>query len=159
MSHHVEDTTNFQRTLHATCSITPNDVARIGFSRNPADAWVSILKEGANPGEGVVDRVFIEGEDLFALRELLNELPEEAFVRPADPVERWSDGDLIRGTRPGTTFVWVYLREGGKWKTAHVSGGATFTPNYRASDEDVDRMLTQEYGAERWTVLFQKSEA
>lgn len=31
--------------------------------------------------------VAIVGEDLYALRELLNELPEEAFVRPADPVD------------------------------------------------------------------------
>ena len=29
----------------------------------------------------------VQGEDLYALRELLNEMPEEAFVRPADPID------------------------------------------------------------------------
>ena len=36
---------------------------------------------------GAHDVVAVAGEDLYALRELLNELPEEAFVRPAEPVD------------------------------------------------------------------------
>lgn len=59
-------------------------------------------------------KVAITGEDLFALRELLNEMPEEAFVRPADPVvalPRWADGDVVRNDTSG----YLYERKNGWW--------------------------------------------
>lgn len=63
----------------------------------------------------------ITGEDLFALRELLNELPEEAFVRPADPVVEWADGDQI--VEVGEVHSWLYTRKNGRWQ--HSDGMGT----------------------------------
>lgn len=74
------------------------------------------------------------GEDLYALREFLAELPEEAFVRPADPIEkpaRWTDGDIIEEARPGTDLFWIWVRRYGRW--SHGSGYAT--PSDRAMEE------------------------
>lgn len=51
----------------------------------------------------------IVGEDLFALRELLAEIPEEAFVRPADPEPEsycFIDGDY---------GLWVYSDHNQSW--------------------------------------------
>lgn len=61
----------------------------------------------------------ITGEDLYAFRELLNELPEEAFVRPKDPVEEFftikdDDGDW-----------WAWNAERGRWVVATI-GHSTF---------------------------------
>lgn len=59
----------------------------------------------------------LDGEDLYALREfLLNEIPEEAFVRPAEP-PYWSDGDLVE-----YQGVSLFRREGGKWFRIWRSG-------------------------------------
>lgn len=55
--------------------------------------------------------VRIEGEDLYAFRELLNELPESAFVRPADPVLEtycFKDND-------GDWFYWDDEADGWRW--------------------------------------------
>jgi hypothetical protein len=65
--------------------------------------------------------VHIAGEDLYALRELLNEFPEEAFKRPADPVPapepvRWTNGDVVR-FYGGAKAPKVWTRHEGLWYT------------------------------------------
>lgn len=78
------------------------------------------IKARKTKGLEAAQTVDIAGEDLYALREFLAELPEEAFTRPADPVEkpdRWSTGDIVEEVFPSTVLpgrVWV--RDGdGKW--------------------------------------------
>lgn len=80
----------------------------------------------------------VYGEDLFALRELLAELPEELFVRPADPVELpdWVDGDIVTTVIPAADFrqswqrglidadLWSPLVDYSDEKDASIRGGA-----------------------------------
>lgn len=79
----------------------------------------------------------IEGEDLFALRELLNELPEHAFVRPAPPVEKqpaaWAPGDHITNTQ----YALDYVRVGDEW----MSFGRDANSAWRCSDAQMDQYL------------------
>ena len=69
-------------------------------------------------------RVLITREDLFAFRELLRELPEESFVRPADPVEKlpdpWQDGDVV--TFDGKHVASVWTRVNGGWQNYRTKG-------------------------------------
>lgn len=73
--------------------------------------------EGGTPGP-----VEIQGEDLYALREFLAELPEEAFVRPAEPVEkpeRWTDGDIVEEWL-GQRMTRIWSRKDGIWHGAGI---------------------------------------
>lgn len=83
-------------------------------------------------------RVLITREDLFAFRELLRELPEESFVRPADPVEKvtpWEDGDVV--TFDGKHVASVWTRVNGVWQNYRTKG----RPGLRSgtlTDEQMD---------------------
>lgn len=87
------------------------------------------------------DQVRILDEDLFALRELLNEMPESAFTRPADPVMKpepspWVRGDLV--IFDGSHAVVTYLRGDEEWKrTSTHSRKATST----RSDETIQDLV------------------
>jgi hypothetical protein len=61
---------------------------------HPEDAMVVLNPWHADSAEAPVR---IVGEDLFALRELLAEMPAEAFHRPADPVEVPVDHGYLEG--------------------------------------------------------------
>lgn len=61
-------------------------------------------------GHGVIAR-----EDLYAFRELLNELPEEAFVEPKpvdEPLPFWSTGDLVVHQSRGGPMAYELLEDG-----------------------------------------------
>ena len=79
--------------------------------------------------------VRIEGEDLYAFRELLNELPESAFVRPADPVEvpEFADGDRFKAVQ----FDIIYTRAGGQWQTSGTDADTT----WRGTDKQIADLL------------------
>lgn len=77
----------------------------------------------------------VVGEDLYALRELLNnDLPEEAFVKPADPVTvpDWTDGDVVR-LYGGPKRERVWTRDNGLW----------FSPNHEGylADREIDAVV------------------
>ena len=92
--------------------------------------------------EGPVVR--IEGEDLFALRELLAEFPEEAFKRPKNPVAkpvpaRWHDGDVVRfwgGNKPQA----LWTRHKGLWYTPGNPLGI--------ADREVDAVIDRRWGSD-----------
>jgi len=86
-----------------------------------------------NPwGQGEGPAVRIEGEDLFALRELMAELPESAFVRPADPVEVVSEhhGTILID---GDDEVWVFNGYVDRW---FLTGPFSRLEEYTGADID-----------------------
>lgn len=91
----------------------------------------------------------ITGEDLYAFRELLNELPEEAFVRPKDPVEesRWTDGDIVK---PGLHSTVTYIRRDGEW--FRVSKGAV-----RPDDLHSDKVISELVDLAGYAVVLQQN--
>jgi len=98
-----------------------------------------LFRGGITPGVvvnpwDVESYVPIVGEDLFALRELLNELPEEAFRRPTDPVppSRWWDGDQVLEVRPENRCQWLWTRKDGGWYHEDRN------PDYPMTDEKMD---------------------
>lgn len=112
---------------------TPPHVARFQFGSYVGSEHFSVNVDGWY--------VPVLGEDLYALRELLAELPEEAFVRPAEPVAkpRWTDGDIVRvGHHERTT----YIRRNGEWDrhVVDTSGSARVT-HFDSSDETVDNLV------------------
>jgi len=96
----------------------------------------------ANPWSD--NAVAISGEDLYAFRELLNTLPEEAFVRPADPVETpepWIEGDVV--TYDSYLISVVYTRTNDKWTRVrrNVGDGETNVESLQYSDEAIEEIL------------------
>lgn len=88
------------------------DAARIVIE---SPEWTEFGETGAN--------LVIAGEDLYALRELLNELPEEAFVRPAAPVEEFvtiKDGDGDWWVQEGDQFRAIWTTERGAIQGGHL---------------------------------------
>lgn len=84
--------------------------------------------------------VDIEGEDLFALREFLSEIPEEAFVRPADPVEkpaRWTEADVVQEVTQ--TYVYTWVRGPQVWNAVNRGGTSS------CSDEAVSKLVDGDY--------------
>lgn len=104
MSHNLETVTDGylsalvvrgQATQHSPSSNYARITKLGGGFRGTQGIRIKTRKVETDEGAGPVD---IRGEDLYALREFLAELPEEAFVRPAEPVEkpeRWTDGDIV----------------------------------------------------------------
>jgi hypothetical protein len=105
--------------LHAVD--TDRTYVRIGIG--PEQIGIQTFEESGRPGP----IVGVKGEDLFALRELLNEMPEEAFVRPADPVYVTMEEPLNIGATVRAEDGHVYVRtvlwneRGHKaWRVAHA---------------------------------------
>jgi len=162
MSHHLEYITD-----HALSALTVAN--ETGVQRTTREGRITKLG-GVHGRNGVRIRtrrlgaerqvleqthVDVRGEDLYALREFLAELPEEAFVRPADPVkkpERWTDGDIVEETRPGTDMFWVWVRKNGAWRTPGGLAVPTdekmeqYLYNPSASHGDVFTVLRQASG-------------
>lgn len=96
--------------------------------------------------------VRIQGEDLYALRELLNEMPEEAFVRPAEPVKAPVD----YGFKPGDVIVCTavassYTRDTrGTWHRVSKTDGPTLKPGQTYDDEWAHTAITD------WAVNYRK---
>lgn len=116
------------------------DTARIGFG----DDGIGIrtfTDEYDQPGP----IVRVQGEDLWTLRELLNAMPEEAFVEPA-PVDgdRWLPGDVVtfETRHGGTKFALVRQPSGGVW-ARYRDGEPTGEPS-DWSDADVTRLVRRE---------------
>ena len=65
-----------------------------------------------NPWLPEEQRVEIKGQDLYALRELLNEMPEEVFVRPADPALPEEHGFALID---GDGDLWLFNTRVGRW--------------------------------------------
>lgn len=85
--------------------------------------------------------VHLVGEDLFALRELLNEMPEYAFTRPADPVVKpepspWVRGDLV--IFDASHIVVTYLRGDEEWKRTSTQSRKA---NSTRSDETIQDLV------------------
>ena len=122
---------------------------------NPT-AWADKVREVSFllKADGIVvnpwteHRVEVLREDLFALRELLNEIPEESFVRPADPVAKpepvWTDGDVVLTDSPSQV---VWIRHHGVWNLPHGVTGSR--------DVD-DETMTQMVALHGWTVIRQQ---
>lgn len=94
---------------------------KLGGYHGLAGLRIKVRSVDSDSGPGPVD---IRGEDLYALREFIAELPEEAFVRPADPVEkpeRWADNDVIEETSLKTGGVHIWTRYNGKWHSPKSS--------------------------------------
>lgn len=75
------------------------------------------------------EAVIITGEDLFALREIMNELPESAFrvPAPATKVPQWIEGDRVIASNSDGKNAWLYVRGPVNW-----APGVAITPS--ASD-------------------------
>lgn len=88
--------------------------------------------------------VVFGGEDLFALREFLAEFPEEAFVRPADPVEKpnWVDGDYVDSSWDHFGDPFGYARVDGRWRAVGVGAD----PTWWTDDAGIDQILRVELG-------------
>lgn len=87
----------------------------------------------------------VHGEDLYALRAMLAEVPEELFVepKPADPA-RWTEGDEV--TSKLLPFVPEYINDGTRalwtrgesvWTLAF--GGSNWSK--AVTDNDIERVL------------------
>lgn len=85
--------------------------------------------------------VEIRGEDLFALRELLAEIPESAFVRPAEPVDapRWASGDVV--TFESRNLDSVFTRGPESWVIVRHDRRSGETEIDYCSDRTVDQHL------------------
>lgn len=94
--------------------------------------------------------VRVTGEDLFALREMLAEIPEEEFVRPKDPVARWNDFDVVKGCL-GT----IHIRVDGSWVATGGRFGASVGGHW--TDHRIDLMVDHPDPALRGKILVQKS--
>lgn len=83
----------------------------------------------------------IEGEDLFAFRELLNELDESAFVEPGPSRVAWVDGDLM--IYRGKHIVLSYSRRNGQWDRLrfHLGTGESRLIESGWDDESIEYML------------------
>jgi hypothetical protein len=103
-----------------------------GVVLNP---WPTVSAEEGFPGGPIVT---IEGEDLYALRALLQELPEEAFVEPAPSVlaqPRWTKGDLWRHNPTGH----LYIRGEVEWRA--LTPVSSVAAGYRWTDEEMDAFV------------------
>jgi hypothetical protein len=89
----------------------PHDSALIQFGSMSDPNHLSVsVKNSYTP---------ILGEDLYALRALLNELPESAFVEPAPPLARWTKGDIVVVEEGVNGRVLAYYRhDDGFWRAA-----------------------------------------
>lgn len=150
MSHNLEELNNRSNLTIAFSGcpditlthVFPGDEFRIKGLRNLPGGHLAV-----RVGEDDTQIGAIVGEDLFALREFLNELPEEAFVRPADPVEipdPWQPGDVVVRTDYSTTYV-----RGPEYWSVH---GVTANPRWLGNDRDMDYRLEHwpgRHGVER----------
>ena len=100
---------------------------------------------GGENGVTMGDRVIaIEGEDLYAFRELLDELPESAFKRPAEPVKKadpWVEGDEVYGENNDGANAWIYVRGAEEWKPGRALTKSASHCTMGMSDEQMDRYL------------------
>jgi len=128
MSHHITTNTDPQRpgitalTIHHEGKVPYRASNEVRVSLGPRGLGGLVVKVR---GEG--NRAFIHGEDLFALRAFLEELPEEQFVEPAPAKPRWTKGDLVRNAETGNLYE---CRSYGKWlvisgRDAEFSRGRT----------------------------------
>lgn len=137
MSHHIRsaDFSSAPTILTvSSLSYPPSRHVVIGFG----DTGIGIRVEEDGHNSNVVR---VEGEDLFALRELLNEMPEEAFVRPAEPVnpaEVWTEGDSFLLINPVESVIRYARLSDGRWEREALhdaTGGLRLiTPEYLLTD-------------------------
>jgi len=128
---------------------TYGEITKLGALGGPKGIRVKIRDIVTDHRLGTLNVV---GEDLYALREFLAELPEEAFVRPADPVEkpeRWNDGDIIEERRPGTDLFWIWVRRDGHW--SHSTGSV------RPADAAMEGYLHGGYNRDTFAIIRQAS--
>jgi hypothetical protein len=112
MSHHVTGEANETVAVLYLCDDRTNDVARIGFG---SDGIGIATREDGERYFGSV--VAVRGEDMYALRELLNAyVAEEAFVEPAPSAK---DPGEYHGTllvdNSGFCEFWVYSGYTDQW--------------------------------------------
>lgn len=109
------------------------EITKLGALGGPKGVRVKIRDVVTEHRLGTLN---IVGEDLYALREFLAELPEEAFVRPADPVEkpeRWTKDDVVQEISGDATYT--YVRGPLTWSFGHIGGTSS------CSDEAVSRLV------------------
>lgn len=107
-------------------------VAQVHFQHH-GEMGPRIVVQGTWTG-GDMAKVPVQGSALAAFRDLLNELPEEAF---GNPEPEWQGGDVVlyQGTCKAT-----YTRlESGPW--VRVWLGESIEARGAVSDHDIDRML------------------
>jgi len=115
--------------------------ARFGFGRDTGFG-VNLLDENDRElADG--QTVAIKGEDLYAFRELLNNLPEEAFVRPADPVEVAPEdhGTILVD---GDDEIWVFNGYVDRW---FLTGPFSRLEEYTGSEID-HALARREHGGD-----------
>lgn len=83
----------------------------------------------------------VAGEDLWAFRELLNQMPESAFVEPAPSKVVWVDGDVIEQHRPSNDCRWMWVRVNGAWEGVAIAG---LQPTAPKPDQEIDHLLSLE---------------
>lgn len=147
--HNIDDET-YVRVL--TIRDTAGDTAEIGFTNDLGgrDGF------GIKTDGGVIVRV--QGEDLFAFRELLNELDESAFTRPKDPVEvdRWTPGDVVTFLNDYGTRFSLRRRHDGRWDKSVVRPGRLSQHVDESwGDLNVSRLVDHGDGFRDVEVLFQ----
>lgn len=162
MAHNIETAAEYcNRTRPGTGGRADTDVWRnpvlvvADTSHRTQDATVAFLFQHqsqmlvVNPWDEETKPVTIARQDLFALRELLNAMPEEAFERPADPVEvpEWADGDIVVESWTNSDHrsrIWRRDDEG-HWRSD--------TPTTRAHIFDKEVEDSIKYGSHQWVVV------
>lgn len=141
----VEDSSgNRARILFKRCAMEP--LGRPAVVLNP---WPT---NGARNGFDSGPVVSIEGEDLYALRALLLELPDEAFVEPAPAVEVaeqvWTPGDVCLFAADDYWATYTRLHDG-TWQRISGTLGVDRATDY--TDTVIEKKLADQ--TDRFSVL------
>lgn len=147
MSHNIQiDHSQLKGALFTVHSESTDQDFRVLFHPGGYNAPPCLTLDPTFYGEeGNAKPVRVEREDLYAFRELLNELPEEAFVRPKDPdpesyVVKDSDGAW-----------WELAPTSERWRVVWMEGTGVVTGNTGGlglddfPDDHIDK------GKPRWT--------
>lgn len=98
------------------------------------------------------EKVAIVGEDLYALRAFLNELPEEAFVEPAPAAEvaeqAWTPGDVCLFAADDYWATYTRLHDG-TWQRISGTLGVDRATDY--TDTVIEKKLADQ--TDRFSVL------
>jgi hypothetical protein len=115
MAHNISVSENPNGTRNAIGCLTIVSTPQSHPYGQPRELRVSAVRGGLRFKTEQGPGVHVHGEDLYALREMIEELDDELFVKPADPIEVkdfWSPGDSVFDVGGNTFFA---LGANGKW--------------------------------------------
>lgn len=104
---------------------------------------------------GDTNRGYIAGEDLYALRAFLEELPEEEFIEPAPSKPAsvgWVEGDRVHASNNNGRNAWLYVRGREIWNPGMALTPTSSEGSLPVPDETMDRWLLGK-GHDTYTVI------